>query len=116
MTTVQMNSRIDGALKQQGDRVIASLGLTPSQAVRALWGFIAEHGKLPEQMAEQLHGVAGGASDDAVATRLAALERGRRLCAGLTASRPELACAPYQVLRDAQYADRLAELAEGDAR
>lgn len=35
--TQQMNIRIDSALKAEGDSVFASLGMSPSEAVRALY-------------------------------------------------------------------------------
>lgn len=39
----QMNTRIDRKLKERGDAALARAGFTPSQAVRALWKFAAEH-------------------------------------------------------------------------
>ena len=44
---VQMNVRIDSALKQRGDRILQQQGLTPSQAVRRLWEYVVEHGGVP---------------------------------------------------------------------
>ena len=44
----QMNVRIDEQLKRDGDTVLASVGLTPTRAVRALWEFAAEHRDTPE--------------------------------------------------------------------
>lgn len=40
---IQMNTRIDRTLKERGDAALARAGFTPSQAVRALWKFAAEH-------------------------------------------------------------------------
>ena len=37
MDAVQMNVRIDRELKREGDAALATIGYTPSQAVRALW-------------------------------------------------------------------------------
>ena len=37
MDAVQMNVRIDRELKREGDAALATVGYTPSQAVRALW-------------------------------------------------------------------------------
>ena len=37
----QMNVRIDAETKKQGDRALARIGLSPSEAVRALWEFAA---------------------------------------------------------------------------
>lgn len=40
-TMVQMNTRIDRTLKQEGDRALKAAGYTPSEAVRALWDLAA---------------------------------------------------------------------------
>ena len=37
----QLNVRIDSDLKRAGDAVFTSIGLSPSQAVRALWELAA---------------------------------------------------------------------------
>lgn len=47
MPKVQMNVRIDDMLKARGDAVFASLGLTPTDAVRALWEYAAAHADAP---------------------------------------------------------------------
>ena len=39
----QMNTRIDMALKEAGDAVLARLGYSPSAAVRGLWQFVVDH-------------------------------------------------------------------------
>lgn len=51
--SAQMNVRINAALKEQGDAVLARNGITPSQAVRSLWAYLATHGDLPEYLKEQ---------------------------------------------------------------
>lgn len=43
----QMNVRLDSQLKEAGDAVLASLGMTPSQAVRELWQYLTENGHMP---------------------------------------------------------------------
>lgn len=45
--SVQMNVRLDSQLKEAGDAVLASLGMTPSQAVRELWQYLTENGHMP---------------------------------------------------------------------
>ena len=45
--SAQMNVRIDRQLKEAGDAVLASLGMTPSQAVRELWQYLTENGHMP---------------------------------------------------------------------
>ena len=39
MATVQMNVRMDTALKECGDAVFANIGYTPTEIVRAVWSF-----------------------------------------------------------------------------
>ena len=46
---VQMNVRIDRQLKEAGDAVLAHLGMTPSQAVRALWEYLVVNGCMPSR-------------------------------------------------------------------
>lgn len=48
--TVQMNVRIDEATKEAGDAAFARIGLTPSQAVRMVWEFAAQHVNDPEAL------------------------------------------------------------------
>lgn len=45
--SAQMNVRMDRQLKEAGDAVLASLGMTPSQAVRELWQYLTENGHMP---------------------------------------------------------------------
>lgn len=47
--SVQMNVRMDRQLKEAGDAVLASLGMTPSQAVRALWEYLVVNGRMPSK-------------------------------------------------------------------
>lgn len=54
MSAVQMNIRMDSALKASGNAVIAELGYTPSQVVRALWEFAAVQGTLPPALTRLL--------------------------------------------------------------
>ena len=39
MATVQMNVRIDDGFKAEGDAAFRSIGYSPTDAVRELWGF-----------------------------------------------------------------------------
>ena len=43
MGSVQMNVRIDRALKASGDSVFQEAGITPSEAIRRLWGFASRN-------------------------------------------------------------------------
>ena len=51
--STQMNVRMERAVKAQGDAVLERFGITPSQAVRGLWQYIALHDDVPEYMKEQ---------------------------------------------------------------
>ena len=47
METVQMNIRIPSDVKKQGDAVLGRFGTNPSEMVRSVWAYLAEHQKLP---------------------------------------------------------------------
>ena len=55
----QLNVRIDPTLKKSGDSVLARNKLTPSDAVRGLWGYLARHQTVPAFLNEP------GATDEA---------------------------------------------------
>ena len=98
MGTVQMNTRMDAGLKKQGDAVLAEMGYTPSQAVRALWRFAVNNKDRPQQ----IHQVLADGSDTATFdARLIAIERGRSICQELAGLPAEFAHASYKELRDA---------------
>lgn len=46
---VQMNVRMDRQLKEAGDTVLAHIGMTPSQAVRALWEYLVINERMPSK-------------------------------------------------------------------
>lgn len=54
MAAVQMNVRLDSAVKAAGDSVIALSGHTPSQAVRALWEYLVIHRAFPSEIERML--------------------------------------------------------------
>ena len=54
MGSTQMNLRIDGEVKRGGDAALASIGCTPTEAVRTLWNFAAAHRGNPEALRRQL--------------------------------------------------------------
>ena len=62
--TVQLNTRIDPALKAGGDAVLSRNGVGPSDAIRALWKYLAEHQALPTFMQSK---APGAVSDRALA-------------------------------------------------
>ena len=67
-TLTQMNVRIDAALKDRGDEALASIGFTPTQAVRALWGYASKRGEQLDEVRRFLEKAEAGesASRDAV--------------------------------------------------
>lgn len=54
MPSVQMNTRLDKTLKQQGDFVFAQLGYTPTDVVRMVWQFAAKNAGDPAEVKRQL--------------------------------------------------------------
>lgn len=54
MAAVQMNTRIDSALKGAGDLVIRECGFTPSDVVRKVWSFAARNRHRPDAVRELL--------------------------------------------------------------
>lgn len=48
MEAVQMNTRLPKDLKSNGDLVLERHGITPSQAVRALWKYTVVNGAPPD--------------------------------------------------------------------
>ena len=59
MAASQLNIRMDSTLKASGNAVIAELGFTPSQVIRALWEFATVQGTLPPALTHILHGAHG---------------------------------------------------------
>ena len=43
MATIQMNVRMDAAIKPIGDEAFASIGYTPSSLIQALWRFASRN-------------------------------------------------------------------------
>ena len=54
--TVQINVRLEQPLKQAGNAALASIGLSPSAAIRALWEKAARRGKDLEEVQMLLTG------------------------------------------------------------
>ena len=52
--TVQLNARMNRELKKAGDEALARIGLSPTEAVRALWAKAAKRGADLEEVAELL--------------------------------------------------------------
>lgn len=114
-TMVQMNTRIPADLKEKGDRALERAGYMPSQAVRALWEFAAQHAYEPSAVRGALgERKAKAKPDEATLKRINAFEEGRRIMenayrqAGLNPETardyPQLS---YKELRDLYYEERL---------
>ena len=71
--STQMNTRIERALKMQGDAVLERLGISPSQAIRSLWSYLANHDDIPEYMKAQRQ-----AAEDKKRAEIRALAEGGR--------------------------------------
>ena len=54
MPPVQMNVRIDEKQKTAGDAVFALVGYTPTDVVRAVWGFAARNAGKPSAVRDML--------------------------------------------------------------
>lgn len=52
----QLNVRMDSELKEKGTAALASIGLTPTEAVRALWQRAAERGESLEKVRALVEG------------------------------------------------------------
>ena len=73
-TLTQMNVRISAQVKQEGDEALASIGFTPTQAVRALWSHAAKRGEALEEVKRFLMKVERGSAKGELAS--SALEAG----------------------------------------
>ena len=106
--TTQMNTRINAALKERGDRALARAGYTPSQAVRSLYAFAVEHEDDPQAITAMLSKkttVEENARNGEREQKLAALDRAAHLVEDafkvLGISAPEeIDNRPYKELRD----------------
>ena len=72
---VQINARLEQPLKQAGNDALASIGFSPSEAIRALWEKAARRGKDLEEVQMLLSGEPH--RDPDAAEKLAALEKAR---------------------------------------
>ena len=52
--TIQLNVRMNRSLKESGDDALTTIGLSPTQAVRALWEKAAKRGKDLDEVAALL--------------------------------------------------------------
>lgn len=52
MEVAQLNARIDAQIKREGDATLARLGVSATEAIRALWTYLAKTQSLPGFMQE----------------------------------------------------------------
>lgn len=55
MSTSQMNVRIDDDIRIEGNAAFESVGWSPSQAARALWGYAARNRQRPRKLREMMN-------------------------------------------------------------
>ena len=111
---VQMNVRIPRALKVAGDEALASVGFTPSGAVRALWEKVAERGEGLSEIVSLLsgtsdaHAMASLDDDDPVFRGQRIIDDGLRAM-GIDPSRLKPSGLSDEELMEAAYYDKMAE-------
>lgn len=69
-TEAQINVRLDRSLKERGDAALSQIGLSPSAAVRLLWGRAAERGESLAAVRRMLCGSARRESSESVDAEL----------------------------------------------
>ena len=114
--TAQINARINAELKQRGDAALAAAGLTPTQAVRALWELAAEHAERPEVIEQALFPEraerAASEAEQRRSRRLAAAQRGPRIVeeaiavAGIDIEASDASTMSYDELKELAYTER----------
>ena len=116
-TLAQINARIDANLKVSGDAALAEAGLTPTKAIRAMWGRFSSLADQPEKIKELVSDQQAEPSTTARAERdrkLALAREGSQIVARSLASRgislPEgFDELPYDELREQVLLERLHE-------
>ena len=81
--TSQVNARIDSTLKESGDRALASIGYTPTRAVRVLWDFCSKTAHDKKRLKSTFDLLEGANSeteqDDEVQMRIELVKEGPRI-------------------------------------
>lgn len=113
-TTAQMNVRIDRALQEEGNAAFASIGVNPSEAVRALWEKAAKRGEDLEAVRKLLF------TEDVNAKsreeRLRLVEEGQQIFRngmaqlGIDVDKLSIDTRTYEELRDEMYTEMLQEM------
>ena len=52
METAQVNARLGAQIKREGDATLARFGASATDAIRALWGYLASAKRLPDFMVQ----------------------------------------------------------------
>lgn len=89
-TLAQINARIDSNLKVSGDAALAEAGLTPTKAIRSMWGLFSSLADQPDKIRELVSGQQPEPSSAACAKRdrkLALAREGSQIVARSLASR-----------------------------
>lgn len=80
----QINVRIDSQLKAEGDAVLATAGITPTQAVRAIWTLAANAARTPNKLNDVLFPEksesAAKTKDSEMKRRAKIIEAGSSIC------------------------------------
>lgn len=74
-TMEQLNVRMDSDLKEKGTAALASIGLTPTEAVRKLWKKAAERG----ESLEKIEGLLSEGTETEPEQHVPDLEEGRQI-------------------------------------
>lgn len=114
MAMTQMNTRIDDALKREGDAVFAQIGLSPSEVVRSVWEYAARHAEAPAVVTTALSESAQKALLTETAFRTALAEKSSSLIAeyreSIGAPAPDkLDVIDYRALREKAWSEKLQE-------
>lgn len=118
MATVQMNVRIDEDLKEAGDKALKELGVSATDAVRALWAYVADRKAMPDLTTRADE----AALEEERRRRLRIVEESAGMVqrelvkAGLIGEDEDLMEGmSYKELRDSMYARKLDEYLEREA-
>lgn len=112
----QMNTRIDDALKRQGDAVFAKIGLSPSEVVRSVWEYAARHAEAPAAVMAALSANAREALPAEASFRAALAESSSNLVSkyreSIGAPTPDkLDTIDYRIAREEAWNEKLQERA-----
>lgn len=118
--TAQINARLNPALKQRGDEALSGAGLSPSQAIRALWELAARNTDNPEAIRRALFPERAEAQEADLSAaqrcRAEAIGKGARVVEdayrsmGVVPAASSIADLSYDELQDLAYQERYGEL------